>query len=71
MNWTEILARAGIPESPGRLEAAAEARKVSEARYARDGGPKRARGGNSAKAPKWSRAAKREAERKQKLREGR
>ena len=34
MNWTEILRRAGIPESPGRLEAveaALDRRRAKEA----------------------------------------
>lgn len=69
MNWTEILAAAGIPEPPGREEAIEEARRISAERIAREG-PKRARGSSSTKAPKWSRAAKREAERKERLRNG-
>jgi hypothetical protein len=71
VNWTEILARAGIPEPPGREEAIAAAREATAARYAKDGGPKRARGSATRTVSKWSRAAKREAERKEKLRKGR
>ena len=69
MNWTEILAKAGIPEPPGREEATRDARRISAERIAREG-PKRAKGSNSTKAPKWNRAAKREAERKERLRGG-
>jgi hypothetical protein len=44
MNWTKILADAGIPESPGRDVAVNLARQITAERYERDGGPKRARG---------------------------
>jgi hypothetical protein len=37
MNWAEILASAGIPESPGRQEAYEEAAAASARRYAANG----------------------------------
>jgi len=49
MDWTKILADAGIPEPPGLLEAYAAAAKATAERYQRDG-HKRAKGNNSQKA---------------------
>lgn len=48
MNWKEILANAGIPESPGREKAYIEAAAASAKRYAANG-RKRAHGANAAK----------------------
>lgn len=54
MNWTKILADAGIPESPGREQAYCDALAFTTARYERDG-HKRAKGSNTRKAKKVAR----------------
>lgn len=54
MNWTEILANAGIPESPGRDEAIAAAKLVTAERHAKYG-QKRAKGSNARKVKKVAR----------------
>jgi hypothetical protein len=36
VNWTEILAKAGIPEPPGRAEAIEELRRVREVKATAD-----------------------------------
>jgi hypothetical protein len=57
-DWGEILAKAGIPEPPGREEAIAAAEEVTRLRYLATGGePPRKKGSNSSKAAKVSRAA--------------
>jgi hypothetical protein len=48
MKWDEILANAGIPESPGREKAYEEAAAASAKRYAANG-RKRAHGKGAAK----------------------
>jgi hypothetical protein len=37
VNWTEILARGGVPEPPGREELLARIREEKEAAVSRDG----------------------------------
>jgi hypothetical protein len=54
MNWTEILANAGIPEPPGREQAVAEAKLATAERYAKHG-QKRAKGTNTRKVKKVAR----------------
>jgi hypothetical protein len=56
VNWTEILAAAGIPEPPGRQEAIDDTlRKVAQ-RYALNGGhPKRKKGSNKRQVTQVSR----------------
>jgi hypothetical protein len=54
MNWTEILANAGIPEPPGRDEAIAAARLATAERYAKHG-QKRVKGNNTRKVKKVAR----------------
>ena len=59
MDWTRILADAGIAEPPGREAAVAAAKAHTAERVAANGGLplKRAKGGNSRKAPKVGRKA--------------
>ena len=64
MNWTEILARAGIPEPIGRDQAVADALQIINARYEREGGPKRAHGTNKRPQQQVSRKLLQERERK-------
>lgn len=54
MDWTAILTNAGIPEPPGRIEAAKAARLITAARYAKFG-QKRAKGTNTRKVKKVAR----------------
>lgn len=54
MNWTQILADAGIPEPPGREQAVEQARIDTAERYARQG-RKRAKGSNTRKVKKVAR----------------
>ena len=54
MDWTRILADAGIEESPGRSLAIALAELVIAERYAEQG-HKRAKGTNAAKTKKVAR----------------
>jgi len=54
MNWTKILADAGISEPPGREQAYSDALAVTTARYERDG-HKRAKGSNTRKVKKVAR----------------
>lgn len=51
MDWTKILADAGIPEPPGRAEAIELAKADIAARYARTG-PKRIKGSTTRKVKK-------------------
>lgn len=64
MNWTKILADAGIPEPIGREQAIQEAQAATAARYAVTGGPKPARGFNSRPVQQVSRKVLQERERK-------
>lgn len=64
MNWTEILANAGIPEPPGREQAIADAQAITAARYAKTGGPKRARGNASRPVKQVSRKLLQQRERR-------
>ena len=54
LNWSELLLpeNGGPGESPGRERSVAMATAASKARYARQGGIKRARGTSKAKAQK-------------------
>ena len=54
MNWTKILADAGIAEPPGREHAYRDAFAFTTARYERDG-HKRAKGSNTRKVKKVAR----------------
>lgn len=54
MNWTEILKNAGIPESPGRIEAI-KAALISIDQYYEKHGKKRAKGTNTRKVTKVAR----------------
>ena len=54
MNWTKILADAGIAEPPGREQAYKDALVFTTARYERDG-HKRAKGSNTSKVKKVAR----------------
>jgi hypothetical protein len=51
MDWTKMLAEAGIPEPPGIQEAYAAAALMTAERYERNG-QKRAKGTNARKAKK-------------------
>jgi hypothetical protein len=64
MNWTEILAKAGIPEPLGRDEAIRAARLATDRRYEATGGPKPARGTNSRPVQQVSRKVLQDRERK-------
>lgn len=64
MNWTEILARAGIPEPIGREQAIDQVLHSINQRYEREGGPKRARGTNKRPQLQVSRKLLQERERK-------
>jgi hypothetical protein len=64
MNWTAILAAAGIPEPPGRLEAIAATNESTARKYELTGGPKRAKGSNSRKPVQVSRKVLQDRERK-------
>lgn len=64
MNWTKILADAGIPEPVGREQAIQDARAATAARYAATGGPKPARGSNTRPVEQVSRKVLQERERK-------
>jgi hypothetical protein len=59
MDWTRILADAGIPEPPGREQAVAATLALTAAKVAANGGQplKRAKGSNGRKAPKVGRKA--------------
>lgn len=64
MNWTEILARAKISEPIGRDQAVADALQIINARYEREGGPKRAHGTSKRPQQQVSRKILQEHERK-------
>jgi hypothetical protein len=56
VNWTEILAAAGIPEPPGRQEAIDDTLRKVEQRNALNGGhPKRKKGSNKRQVTQVSR----------------
>jgi hypothetical protein len=59
MDWTRILATAGVPEPPGREAVVAAAAALTAAKVAANGGQplKRAKGSNGRKAPKVGRKA--------------
>jgi hypothetical protein len=54
MDWTQILANAGIEEPPGRLEAIEQAKIQIESRYVKQG-RKRAKGSTTRKTKKVAR----------------
>ena len=58
MDWTAMLAT-GPGESPGRAEAIAKAQQRTAARYAAQGGMKRARGSSKGKVTKVPRSVTR------------
>lgn len=66
MNWTKLLAQAGIPEPPGREEAVAVTLEQIREKYKRTGGPKRARGTSARKIQQVSRKELQRQERKKK-----
>ncbi len=57
MNWTGLLAEAGIPDSPGRPEAVTAAIAYSKAKQAVRHGPKRTKAKSRSRFPSAKHAA--------------